>query len=120
MLVFTHDPKLDVPALMAALRHRRGLHRRARQPQDDRGPRARACARPASTDDDLERLFAPCGLDIGAATVEETAIAVLAEIIAHRAGRHGVPLREASGPIRRDRGEDHGLVAPLPGAGAAG
>ena len=52
------------------------------------------------TDDEIDRVFAPCGLDIGASTVEETAVAVLAEIIAHRAGRHGQPLREAEGPIR--------------------
>ena len=52
------------------------------------------------TDEEIDRIFAPCGLDIGASTVEETAVAVLAEIIAHRAGRHGQPLREAEGPIR--------------------
>jgi xanthine dehydrogenase accessory factor len=52
------------------------------------------------TDEEIDRIFAPCGLDIGASTVEETAVAVLAEIIAHRAGRHGMPLREAHGPIR--------------------
>ena len=41
------------------------------------------------THEQIDRIFAPCGLDIGASTVEETAVAVLAEIIAHRAGRHG-------------------------------
>ena len=56
-------------------------------------------------DEGIARVFAPCGLDIGASTVEETAVAVLAEIIAHRAGREGGPLREASGPIRRRRAE---------------
>ena len=56
-------------------------------------------------DEGIARVFAPCGLDIGAATVEETAVAVLAEIIAHRAGRDGGPLRETSGPIRRRRAE---------------
>ena len=45
VLVFTHDPKLDVPALTAALGHRRRLHRRARQPQDDRRPRGAAARR---------------------------------------------------------------------------
>ena len=60
----------------------------------------------AGVDDEaLARVFAPCGLDIGASTVEETAVAVLAEIIAHRAGRDGGPLREAAGPIRRRRAE---------------
>ena len=56
---------------------------------------------------EIERVFAPCGLDIGASTVEETAVSVLAEIIAHRAGRQGQPLREAAGPIRHaDTTED--------------
>ena len=45
-------------------------------------------------------MFAPCGLDIGSATPEETAIAVLAEIVANRAGRSGRPLRETDARIR--------------------
>jgi xanthine/CO dehydrogenase XdhC/CoxF family maturation factor len=48
-------------------------------------------------------VFAPCGLDIGSSTVEETAVAILGEIIASRAGRPGGALRDGSGPIRRDR-----------------
>ena len=99
VLVFTHDPKLDVPALQAALTHRRGLHRRARQPQDtgDRNERLREAG---VTDEEIARVFAPCGLDIGASTVEETAVAILGEIIANRAGRDGGPLREHAGRIR--------------------
>ena len=46
-LVFTHDPKLDVPAVSAALALGRGLRGRARQPAHHRGPQPRACARPA-------------------------------------------------------------------------
>jgi xanthine dehydrogenase accessory factor len=38
--------------------------------------------------------------------VEETAVAILAEMVAARAGRHGGPLREAEGPIRREREAD--------------
>ena len=72
----------------------------SRQTTADREDRLREAG---ATDADLERLYAPAGLDIGAATVEETAIAVLAEITAHRAGRPGGSLRESSGPIRRER-----------------
>jgi xanthine dehydrogenase accessory factor len=64
-----------------------------------------------ATDSDLKRLFAPAGLDIGAATVEETAIAVLAEITAHRARRSGVSLRQSHGSIRRDQARSSELEA---------
>jgi xanthine dehydrogenase accessory factor len=43
--------------------------------------------------------MAPIGLDIGARTPEETAIAICAEIIALRTGRHAPSLRDGSGPI---------------------
>ena len=41
----------------------------------------------------------PCGLDIGADTQEETALAILAEILAVRAGRGGGPLRDSKNRI---------------------
>jgi xanthine dehydrogenase accessory factor len=99
VLIFTHDPKLDVPAVQAALTTGAGYIGAlgSRNTTADRNRRLRDVG---VTDEEIERVFAPCGLDIGASTVEETAVAVLAEIIAHRAGRHGQPLREAHGPIR--------------------
>ncbi len=102
VLVFTHDSKLDVPALQAAFGTDAGYIGAlgSRKTTLDREARLREAG---ATDADLARVFAPAGLDIGAATVEETAIAVLAEITAHRSGRAGAPLREACGPIRRER-----------------
>jgi xanthine dehydrogenase accessory factor len=102
VLVFTHDAKLDVPALMAAFATDAGYIGAlgSRKTTLDREARLREAG---AGDAELARVFAPAGLDIGAATVEETAIAVLAEITAERSGRAGAPLREASGPIRRDR-----------------
>src|SRR3954447_2197888 len=99
VLIFTHDPKLDVPAVQAALATDAGYIGAlgSRNTTADRNRRLREVG---VTDDELERIFAPCGLDIGASTVEETAVSVLAEIVTHRAGRHGMPLREADGPIR--------------------
>ena len=120
VLVFTHDAKLDVPALMAAFATDAGYIGAlgSRKTTEDREQRLREAG---ATDADLERLYAPSGLDIGAATVEETAIAVLGEITAHRAGRTGIPLRESSGPIRRARADGSELAAPAPpGQGAAG
>ena len=102
VLVFTHDPKLDVPAVQAALGTGAGYVGAlgSRRTTDDRNERLRAAG---VGDAQLARIYAPCGLDIGASTVEETAVAILGEIVATRAGRAGTPLREGSGSIRRDR-----------------
>ena len=104
VLVFTHDPKLDVPAVLAALATDAGYVGAlgSRRTTDDRNERLREAG---VSEAQLARLYAPCGLDIGSSTVEETAVAILGEIIAERAGRGGGPLRRADGPIRRDREE---------------
>ena len=99
VLIFTHDPKLDVPAVQAALGTGAG-YIGALGSRNTTADRNRRLHEVGVTPEQIERIFAPCGLDIGASTVEETAVAVLAEIIAQRAGRHGQPLREAAGPIR--------------------
>ncbi|HEY1566604.1 MAG TPA: XdhC family protein [Solirubrobacteraceae bacterium] len=98
VLVFTHDPKFDEPALIAALHTNAGYIGAlgSRQTTADREERLR---RVGIGEADLARIHAPCGLDIGSRTAEETAVSVLAEIIAARAARAGSPLRQTSGPI---------------------
>jgi xanthine dehydrogenase accessory factor len=98
VLVFTHDPKFDEPALMSALRTNAGYIGAlgSRQTTSDREGRLR---RGGATDEDIARIHAPCGLDIGSRTAEETAVSVLAEIIADRARRGAEPLRQTAGPI---------------------
>jgi xanthine/CO dehydrogenase XdhC/CoxF family maturation factor len=53
--------------------------------------------------DQARRLFAPVGLDLGAETPEEIALAVAAEVRAVFAGRRGGMLRERKGPIHDRR-----------------
>jgi len=98
VLVFTHDPKFDEPGLMAALRSGAGYIGAlgSRRTHADREQRLRESG---VSEDDLARINSPCGLDVGARTPAETAVAVLGEILALRAGRRGGRLAEASGPI---------------------
>ncbi len=108
VLVFTHDPKFDEPALIAALATDAGYIGAlgSRRTTADREQRLHDAGVDGPS---LRRVHAPCGLDIGSRTAEETAVSVLAEIIATR--RRGPaldarPLQVTSGPIHapdRDR-----------------
>jgi xanthine dehydrogenase accessory factor len=98
LLVFSHDPKHDEPALLAGLASDVGFVGAlgSRRTDADRRARLRAAG---ATDAQLARLHSPCGLDIGARTPDETALSVLAEIVATRTGRTGAPLRQTTEPI---------------------
>jgi xanthine dehydrogenase accessory factor len=98
VLVFTHDPKFDEPALTAALDSGAGYIGAlgSRRTHADREERLRAAG---VAEEALGRISSPCGLDVGARTPAETAVAVLGEILALRSARSGGRLAEASGPI---------------------
>jgi xanthine dehydrogenase accessory factor len=99
--VLTHDPKFDVPLLEIALRQPLAYvgAMGSRRTNDDRLAQLRERG---VTDQELARLHAPIGLDIGARTPEETAASIAAEIIATRWGGSGAPLTTAQGPIHRE------------------
>jgi len=96
--VLTHDAKFDVPAIVAALETKVGYlgAMGSRRTTEQRAERLRA---EGVTDEQLERLQAPIGLDLGARTPEETAVAICAEIIAQRTGRSAPRLSDGAGPI---------------------
>jgi xanthine dehydrogenase accessory factor len=96
--VLTHDPKFDVPVLKEALETPAGYigAMGSRRTHDNRTARLKE---EGVTDEQLARISSPIGLDIGARTPEETAIAIAAEIVALRTGHSGGRLAERSGPI---------------------
>jgi xanthine dehydrogenase accessory factor len=102
VVVLTHDEKFDLPALKAALEtdafYIGALGSRTAQAR--RRERMVAAGVPAEVQ---ERIVGPCGLDIGAISPTETALSVLAEILAVRAGRGGGPLRTSAGRIHVER-----------------
>ncbi len=107
--VLTHDAKLDVPAITAALATRVGYLgvMGNRRTHDERITRLRE----AGVDDvGLDRLMAPIGLDIGSRTPEETALSICAEIISLRTGHEAPSLRDRGGPIHaRSEGRDSAI-----------
>ncbi|TML95622.1 MAG: XdhC family protein [Actinobacteria bacterium] len=103
IVVLTHDDKFDVPMLVGALEsdafYIGALGSRRNQ------ERRRERLLEAGVDGaSLERISGPAGLDIGAHTPAETAISMLAEIMAVRAGREGGRLKESSGRIHAEVG----------------
>jgi xanthine dehydrogenase accessory factor len=99
VIVFSHDPKFDEPALLAALQSGAGYIGALGSRRTARDRHARMLAAGADPQA-LERIHSPCGLDIGAATPEEVAISIMAEVIAARSGRGGEPLVEGESSIR--------------------
>jgi xanthine dehydrogenase accessory factor len=96
--VLTHDPKLDDAALSIALRSEAAYvgAMGSRRAQEKRRERLVALG---FADEDIERVSAPIGLDLGALTPEETALSIMSEIVAHRRGREGGRLAHVRGRI---------------------
>src|SRR3712207_6495063 len=110
--ILTHDPKFDEPALLGTLETRARYIGAVGSRKTNRDRRRRLLDAGVKREQ-LARIRGPIGLDIGAASPEEMAISILAEIVAVRHGRAGGPLTEASGPIR-------GAVATFDGASEPG
>ncbi len=101
--VLTHDPKFDVPVLVEALKldlayigamGSRKTHRNREERLREAGV----------TDEQLKKIASPIGLDLGARTPEETAVAIAAEVISLRwgggaTGGGATRLANAEGPI---------------------
>lgn len=111
--VLSHDPRLDVPALRVALASGADYvgAMGSRRTHDDRLTRLRAAGVGAV---ELARLRSPIGLDLGGVSAEETALSILAEIVADRRGGSGARLSEVAGPIHAAGRAEGEAAAPRP------
>ena len=101
IVVLTHDDKFDEPALIGALATEAfyiGALGSRRNQERRRGRLLEA----GVAEEQLERISGPCGLDLGADTQQETALSILAEILAVRAQRGGGSLRDAKQRIHAE------------------
>jgi xanthine/CO dehydrogenase XdhC/CoxF family maturation factor len=103
VLLMSHDYKTDFANLQHVLGTCApyigllGPRKRSRKMLDALAAEGRALP-----EQELQRIFSPAGLDIGASTPEEIALSILAEIRSFYAGRQGRPLREREGTIYGD------------------
>ena len=98
--VLTHDPKLDDEALTCALAAGAGYV----GAMGSRAAHARRCDRLCAAGVDaaaVARVRGPIGLDLGGTGAEQTALAIMAEVVAASHGRAGGPLAGGAGPIHR-------------------
>jgi xanthine dehydrogenase accessory factor len=98
IVALSHDPKIDDEALTLALRSPARFigaigSRHATQTRRER------LEADGLTEHELDRISAPVGLDLGAESTEETALSILAEVIAARHDRPGGRLADADGRI---------------------
>ena len=98
LCVLTHDPKFDIPLLKVAL-HTPARYIGAMGSRRTCEDRLRRLRDEGVSEAALSRLRAPIGLDLGARTPEETAVAIAAEIVALSWGGSGAPLTDLTAPI---------------------
>jgi xanthine dehydrogenase accessory factor len=95
VVVLTHEERWDVPALSGALATD-AFYVGALGSRRTQALRRERLLEAGVAEGHLERICGPAGLDVGAGTPAETALSILAEILAVRAGREGGRLRESS------------------------
>ena len=110
--VLTHDPKFDIPLLLAALNTAAG-YVGAMGSRRTHAERVARLSELGVSEAELSRLSAPIGLDLGARTAAETALSIAAELVAHRRGGTGARLVEMDTSIHR-RAPSSAVPAPDP------
>lgn len=95
LVLLTHDPKIDEPTLAAALKTD-ATYIGAIGSRKTHAERFERMQKWGVTPEQLQRVYAPIGLDLGGRTPEETALSILAEVVAVKNGRKGGFLRDST------------------------
>jgi xanthine dehydrogenase accessory factor len=103
IVVLTHEDRFDIPALLGALKTE-ASYIGALGARRNQARRRERLLEQGVSEEDIDRISGPSGLDIGAHSPAETAISILAEILAVRADRSGGPLKESKGRIHAEVG----------------
>ena len=101
VVVLTHDDRFDIPALQGALAGE-AFYVGALGSRRNQARRRERLLESGVPEEAVDRISGPAGLDIGADSPAETALSILAEILAARAGRAGGPLKESPGRIHAE------------------
>lgn len=96
--VLTHDSKFDIPVLDMALKHGFSYVGAMGSRRTD-GERRGKLTSMGHGSETLSSLRSPIGLDLGARTPHETALSIMAEIVASTSGTSGLPLHRIDVPI---------------------
>jgi xanthine dehydrogenase accessory factor len=88
LVALSHDPKLDDPALIEALKSG-ALYVGALGSKKTHAKRIERLLEAGVPAEAIERIHAPIGLDIGAEGPAEIALSIIAEIVAAKRGRDG-------------------------------
>ena len=98
VVVLTHEDRFDIPALTGALASD-AFYIGALGARRNQERRRALLLEEGLSEAAIDRIAGPTGLDVGAETPAETAVSILAEIMAVRSGREGGRLKESSGRI---------------------
>ncbi len=98
VVILTHDPKFDLPALRSVVGKGAGYigaigSRKTNQNRFD------ALRAEGFSEEQLAEVHGPIGFDLGSRGAEETALGILAEVTAVRFGGTGAPKRRADGAL---------------------
>jgi xanthine dehydrogenase accessory factor len=103
IVVLTHEDRFDIPALRAALASEAYYVGALGSRRNQERRRERLLAE-GLDEEAIGRISGPSGLDVGASSPAETAVSILAEILAVRAGREGGRLKSSTGRIHAETG----------------